>query len=213
MISYLDEQVGDLIAALKTNGCYDHTIIMFSSDNGPTYTGGAQTTYFDSAQPFSSEYGKGKGFVGEGGIRVPFIVSWPGHIRPGSVSNEVSAFWDILPTICDIVGIKTPPNRDGISLLPALQGKDTPNSHPYLYWEFPSYKGQQAVRMGRWKGIRSQIFEGNKAIKLYDLSIDSLERNNVAEAHPDIVAQIGQIMRTARNTPRIERFKFKELGD
>ena len=213
MISYLDEQVGDLIAALKANGCYDNTIIMFSSDNGPTYTGGAQTTYFDSAQPFSSEYGKGKGFVGEGGIRVPFIVSWPGHIQPASVSNEISAFWDILPTVCEIVGIETPPNRDGISLLPAFQGKATPNSHPYLYWEFPSYKGQQAVRMGHWKGIRNHIFEGNKDILLYDLSSDSLELNNVAEAHPDIVAQIRQIMHTARTTPPIERFKFKELGD
>ena len=212
MVSYLDEQVGELVSKLKELSLYENTLIIFTSDNGPTYTGGADSPYFDSGRPFKSEYGWGKGFVHEGGIRVPMIAHWPGKIQPGSVSDHISSFYDVLPTFCEITGQNIPPDTDGISFLPTLtQKKQT--SHDYLYWEFPAYKGQQAVRMGKWKAIRRNIFEGNMEIELYDLEEDIREEKNIADQHPEIVEKIGIIMKTAHQPASIERFKIPALGD
>ena len=92
MISYLDEQVGELIAKLRETGTLENTLILFTSDNGPTYVGGVDAEYFDSASPFQNGYGRTKGFVYEGGIRVPMIASWPGKIQEGSVSDHPFRF-------------------------------------------------------------------------------------------------------------------------
>ena len=108
MISCLDEQVGDLTKKLKELGIDQNTLILFSSDNGPTYTGGADAEFFDSAKPFRSDYGRGKGFVYEGGIRVPMIATWPGKISEGSITGHISVFYDVLPTLCDLAGIEPP---------------------------------------------------------------------------------------------------------
>ncbi|MGI9541971.1 MAG: arylsulfatase, partial [Cyclobacteriaceae bacterium] len=214
MISYLDDQVGEIVAKLKELDLYDNTLIVFSSDNGPTYLGGVNAAYFDSAGPFSNEYGRTKGFTYEGGIRVPMIASWPSHIQSGSTSDHVSAFWDVLPTIAELVKVETPSDIDGISFLPAMLGKDSAQlQHPFLYWEFPSYKGQQAVRMGKWKGIRADIFEGNMKLELYDLENDPAETEDISEQHPEIVAKIEGIMKLEHTPAEIDRFKFKELGD
>ena len=213
MISYLDEQVGDLVNKLVEIGQYQNTLIIFTSDNGPTYTGGADTPFFDSAKPFKTEYGWAKGFVHEGGIRVPMIASWPGKIKYGSKSNHISAFQDMMPTFCDIVGEPIPSSNDGISILPVLMGESGQMQHDYLYWEFPAYKGQQAVRMGKWKAIRREIFEGNMTIELYDLETDISEQQDLAGSYPKIVEQIAEIMKTAHTPSYLERFKFPQLGD
>ena len=213
MISYLDEQVGDLIKKLKDMGQYENTLIIFTSDNGPTYTGGADTPFFDSARPFKTEYGWAKGFVHEGGIRVPMIASWPGRIKKGSRSNHISAFQDMMPTFCDIIGVPIPNNTDGISLKPTLFGKNQSNTHEYLYWEFPAYKGQQAVRMGKWKAIRRNIFDGNMEIELYDLESDYREQNDIASAHPEIIIKIQNFMADSHTKSHLERFHFSQLGD
>ena len=213
MISYLDEQVGDLVNKLVEIGQYQNTLIIFTSDNGPTYTGGADTPFFDSAKPFKTEYGWAKGFVQEGGIRVPMIASWPGKIKYGSKSNHISAFQDMMPTFCDIVGEPIPSSNDGISILPVLMGESGQRQHDYLYWEFPAYKGQQAVRMGKWKAIRREIFEGNLAIELYNLETDISEQQDLAGSYPKIVEQIAEIMKTAHTPSYLERFKFPQLGD
>ena len=213
MISYLDDQVGEIVQKLKELNLYDDTVIFFSSDNGPTYTGGADTEHFQSARPFACNYGRGKGFVYEGGIRVPMIASWPGKIKAGSQTGHISAFWDVLPTMCDLAGIPLPAATDGISFVPVLLGNREQPKHPYLYWEFPSYKGQQAVRMGDWKAIRKNIFEGNMSIELYNLSNDLQEQNNVAAEHPEISRQIIGIMNAAHTPAVLERFKMAELGD
>ena len=213
MISYLDDQVGKLIDQLKELGLYENTIVMFSSDNGPTFNGGTDSPWFDSAKPFKSERGWGKGTVHEGGIRVPMIVSWPGKIEPGSRTEHVSSFYDVLPTIVEIAVIDTDYQSDGISFLPTLLGQDTQASHNFLYWEFPAYKGQQAVRMGKWKAIRRNIFEGNMDIELFNLESDPQEQKNVADQYPAIVGKIEEIMQTEHTTPEIDRFKMKELGD
>ena len=213
MISALDEQVGDIVNKLVEIGQYKNTLIIFTSDNGPTYTGGADAPYFDSAKPFKTEYGWGKGFVHGGGIRVPMIARWPGKIKYGSKSNHISAFQDMMPTFSEIAGVASPPAIDGISLLPTLTGHEQSVAHEYLYWEFPAYKGQQAVRMGKWKAIRREIFKGNMAIELYDLESDIQEQNDVAESNPRIIERMEAIMVEAHSPSYLEKFQFPQLGD
>ena len=211
MISYLDEQVGDMVNHLKKLGLYENTLIIFTSDNGPTYAGGADTPYFESAQPFPTRRGRGKGFLYEGGIRVPMIAHWSKKIPAGSRSNHASAFYDVLPTLCDLTNTTAPPN-DGISFLPTLLSKEQ-EEHSYLYWEFPESKGQQAVRWNNWKGIRQNMHEGNLILELYDLSKDSIEQYNVASEHPTIVQEIERIMKKEHVPSPFKRFQFSVLGD
>ena len=132
----------------------------------------------------------------DGGIRVPLIACWPGTISSGRTSDHISAFWDFLPTACDVAGVKTPDGLDGISYLPTLLGKtELQQRHEYLYWEFYERGFDQAVRMGKWKAIRIGVAG---PLELYDLSADIGETKNVAAEHPDIVAQIETILKTAR---------------
>jgi arylsulfatase len=217
MISTLDEQVGRLVAKLDELGLRDRTVVMFTSDNGPVWTslswGGADSVFFDSARPFRSDRGRGKGSVYEGGIRVPMIAAWPGHVAPGTTTDHLSAFWDVLPTLCELAGAPVPDDVDGLSFAPTLLGRgDAQEEHDSLYWEFPSYGGQQAVRLGRWKGIRRDMFEGNLTVELYDLETD-LEENDVADEHPDVVARMEAIMAEAHTPSEIEGFRFEVLGE
>jgi arylsulfatase len=213
MISYLDNQVGLMVKQLKELGIYDNTVIIFTSDNGPTYNGGTDSPWFNSAGEFRDEYGFTKGFVYEGGIRVPMIASWPGIIKAGSKSDHISAFWDVLPTLSEIAGAMIPDSLDGISFLPTLRGESTQIEHKYLYWEFPSYGGQQAVRMGDWKAIRKDIFNGNMALELYNLADDPTELKNVATENPEIIKTITEILQTAHKPAVLEPFKISQLGD
>ena len=213
MISYLDERIGELVVKLKEEGLYDNTLIIFTSDNGPTYSGGADSQWFNSAGPFRSDRGWAKGYVHEGGIRVPLIASWPGNIEPGTESDHISAFWDLLPTLCDVAGADIPEGVDGISYLPALLGEGGQEIHQHLYWEFPSYNGQQAVRMNQWKAIRKDIFEGSMELELYNLETDIQEQQNVAEENPEIIRQMELIMQQEHTPAEIDRFKIEALGD
>ena len=212
MISYLDHQVGEIVAKLKELKIHHNTVIIFSSDNGPTYLGGVDFEYFKSSEPFTNGYGRTKGFVYEGGIRIPLIASWPDHIKPGSTSDHISAFYDLMPTISDLSGIDPPEGIDGISFKPILLGEEQ-QPHEFLYWEFPSYKGQQAVRIGKWKGIRKNIFEGNMDVELYNLEEDIQEVQDVSAAHPEIIKEILNIMKQEHQPSLNEKFQFKELGD
>lgn len=213
MVSYLDNQVGLLVQQLKDLGIYENTIIFFTSDNGPTYNGGTDSEWFNSAGEFREGRGLTKGYVHEGGIRVPMIASWPGSIAPGSKSDHISAFWDILPTLCEVAGVQTPAGLDGISFLPELIGESTQTAHDMLYWEFPESGGQQAVRMGNWKAIRRDIHKGNMEIELYDLSVDPVEMNNVADQNPEIVSQISEILKREHQQAEIGKFRITQLGD
>ena len=213
MISYLDEQVGALVDKLKQLGLYEDTLIMFSSDNGPTFGGGADTAWFESAKPLSQELDRIKGSVYEGGIRVPLIASWPGRIEPESTSDRIAAFYDLMPTLCELTGAAIPETTDGISFLPELLGSGGAREHEFLYWEFPSYGGQQAVRLGKWKGVRRNILEGRLEIELYDLENDIGETQNIADRHPEIVARIREIMEREHTPSSVPRFKMKALGD
>ena len=189
MISRLDREVGRVMNLLKKLGLEEKTLVIFTSDNGPTYAGGVDYEFFNSAGPLRGL----KGSLYEGGIRVPLLVKWPGQVKPGTVSDHVSAFWDFLPTFIEIIGRPTPVETDGISMLPTWLGHPEKQiTHEYLYWEL---HGQQAVRWGDWKGIRRSP---EKEIELYNLRTDISEAHNLANQHPEIVAKIQEIMSTAR---------------
>ena len=208
MISHVDRGVGEIMALLKTLHLDDNTVVFFSSDNGPTFKrlGGADSDFFESAGPLSGR----KGSLLEGGIRVPLIARWPGNVAPGSQSGHISAFWDILPTFADLAGAESPMGIDGISFLASLLGKGDQQAHDYLYWEFLAYGGQQAVRMGDWKGLRRDILPTGKLnTELYNLDVDPGETNNVATAHPEIVTQLESIMLSGRTPSKL--FPFPAL--
>lgn len=206
MISYFDEQVGMLVEELKRQGVYENTLIVFASDNGPTFNGGADSPYFDSAKPFKSEAGWGKANLREGGIRVPMIAVWPGHIPAHSTSDMVSAFWDMMPTLCEVAGVSCPPT-DGISLLSELTGhSETQKQHDFLYWEFPESGGQKAVRMGDWKAFVGDIKKGNRQVELYNLAEDPREQHNVAEQHPELVRKALELFRNQHTEPEVKGF-------
>src|SRR6185437_9440827 len=132
---------------------------------GSSNEGGADCEFFNSNRPFKNELGWGKGFLYEGGIREPFIASWPGKINPGTKSDLICAAWDVLPTLCKITNIESPAGIDGINFLPTLLGQSEQQKHAFLYWEFPQYGGQQAVRLGKWKAIRLDVLKGNMQLK------------------------------------------------
>ena len=192
MISRLDKDVGRIMGLLKELGLDDNTLVMFSSDNGTTHLEKeADYEFFNSVGPLSGL----KGSVYEGGIRVPMIARWPGKIKPGTVTDHISAFWDVMPTLAEVAGAKTPPNIDGISFLPTLLGKGKQKEHEFLLWEFHGYRGQQAVRLGDWKGSRLNCQKTpDGPIMLYNLKTDIAEKHDVAAEHPQIVKRINQLL-------------------
>lgn len=214
MVSYLDEQVGEIVSKLRELNLYENTLIIFTSDNGPVNGVGVNPEYFNSAAPFMNQRGRVKGSVHEGGIRVPMIATWKKQIQAGSSTDHLSAFWDIMPTFSEIAGVNPPEDIDGISFLPTLRGETDQNEHDFLYWEFPAYGGQQAVRLNQWKGIRKDIMsENNLEIELYNLDEDIREENNVAGRHPEVVDSIRTIMEREHTVSRINRFRMDDLGD
>ncbi|WKN42791.1 arylsulfatase [Tunicatimonas pelagia] len=211
MVSYLDEQVGQLVSLLKELGEYENTLIIFTSDNGPSFNGGTDSPWFDSGGPFSSEKGRGKGSVYEGGIRVPMIASWPERIAAGSTTDHLSAFYDVLPTLAEVAGVDELPATDGVSFLPVLLSQDNQPKHDFLYWEFPQYGGQVAVRMDEWKFIQRELNSEEPTLELYNLSEDLAETNNVADSHPDVVQKAQSIINQAHTEPTLENFKIPTL--
>lgn len=197
MITRLDAYVGQVLDKLKEKGLDKNTLVIFSSDNGPHEEGGADPAFF-------GRDGKLRGLKRqcyEGGIRVPFIAYWPGRITAGSRSNHQLAFYDVIPTCCDILGISNYKKRyggenpatayfDGISFLPTLLGRpQQQQKHSFLYWEFHE-TDQIAVRQGDWKLI---VVKGTP--RLYNLATDLHEDHDVAQQHPQVVKKMLQIVR------------------
>jgi len=209
MITHMDRDIGKITDLVKELGLDADTIVIFSSDNGPTYNrlGGSDSDFFQSAGPFQGL----KGSLHEGGIRVPLVARWPGKIKAGSESDHISAFWDVLPTIAELTGTRSPDNIDGVSFAPTLLGRTERQTKPdYLYWEFAAYGGQQVVRKGNWKAMRRNMLRKNSEplkIFLYDLAKDPGEATDVAAEHPDVVADFAEIMQQARSTSKLFRFR------
>jgi arylsulfatase len=196
MVTRMDRDVGRILSLVQELGLDDNTLILFTSDNGATFDiGGYDPPFFQGTGPLRGN----KCDLHEGGIRVPLIVRWPGRIRAGSTSKHVAAFWDILPTLVRVAGERPPEGIDGLSFLPTLLGQSGQKEHPYLYWEYRSRGGSQAVRMSRWKGIRKNIAGRRDApVELYDIETDIGEARNVAAQQATIVQRITEIMETAR---------------
>ena len=204
MVAYLDNAVGRVLDQLRVLGIERDTLVIFSSDNGPMSEGGWDKRYFDSNGPLRG----GKRDLYEGGVRVPTIAWQPGVVQEGSETDHVSAFWDFLPTACELAGAPIPDDTDGISYAPTLTGQGDQQEHDWLYWEFYERGGKQAVRYGNWKGVRLGMGANRKPLELYDLATDLGERNNVAAEHPEVVARLEQIMREA-NTP-VGEYRMEE---
>lgn len=208
MIALLDEQVGEIMTKVEDLGLTENTLVIFTSDNGPHKEAGADPVYFNSNGPL-------KGFkrdLYEGGIRVPMIAKWPAKIEASTVSNHVSAFWDIFPTLAEIVGSSSPTNIDGISFLQELLNKSTEQEqHEYLYWEFHERGGRIAIRKGDWKGVRYDVLKNpTSPLELYNLKTDIGETTNVSAQHPEIIQEMETILARVR-TPS-EVFTFSSNG-
>ena len=196
-ISHLDEHVGAVLDQLERLGLADRTLVLFTSDNGPTHdVGGVDTEFFRSAGGLRGR----KGSLYEGGIRVPLLARWPGRIAAGSVSNHVCGFQDHLPTLLDLAGLPRPLDAEGHSFRPTLLGQPGTRDAEFLSWEFFEYGGQQAIRKGRFKGIRRNLHREIQPLELYDLEVDPGETRNLAAEHPPVVAELDAILR-AHRTP------------
>lgn len=207
MVTRLDRDVQRIVDLLKEKGIADNTIIVFTSDNGTHKEGGHDPRYFDSNGPFRGT----KRDLYEGGIRTPYIVNWPAVIKPGSVSYHVSAFWDFMPTMCELIGADKPEGIDGVSFLSTLTGKGEQKQHDYLYFEFHEQGGKQAVIKDRWKLIHLQVNNPKKEkYELYNLDSDPSEIADVAKLYPAKVKELKNIMFKARTTNENWKFSFEK---
>jgi arylsulfatase A len=200
MITRMDRYIGNLLDLLKELDLEENTIVVFSSDNGTTHLKDeVDYDFFESVKPLRGL----KGSLYEGGVRVPLIVRWSGKVEAGSVSEFVTGFEDWMPTMLDLIDAETgaPDSADGISIAPTLLGEKQPE-RDFLYREFTGYGGQQAVWLGKWKGVRQQLLGKNNPnplkIELFDLEADIAESNDVAAQNPKVVAEIEKLMRTER---------------
>jgi arylsulfatase A-like enzyme len=189
MVTMLDRDVGRIVSLVDELGLSENTLIIFTSDNG-----GHRMIWeeFNTNGPLRGY----KRDLTEGGIRVPFIARWPGKIPAGQTSSEVIAFQDLMPTFAELAGINTPGNIDGISAVPILKGGGLDEQRPYLYWDYGHCRNRydQAVRTGKWKGIR---LGKESSIRLYNLEKNTGEEINVADQYPEVVQRIMGIMETA----------------
>jgi len=193
MITRLDAQVGEIMQVLQEQGLADNTVLIFTSDNGPHEEGGADPDYFNHDGKFQGL----KRSTHEGGIRIPFIVRWPNHVKAGTESDFPFAFYDLLPTFCDIANIpmfnsqcsmfnvqSSTFNVDGLSIKPTLTGKGRQRKHDHLYWEFHE-TDMLGVRQGDWKLV---VHHGKSA--LYHLREDPHEDNDLSQEHPALVRKL-----------------------
>jgi arylsulfatase A-like enzyme len=207
MMTLLDDQVGELVQKVKDLGLEDNTIFVFTSDNGPHKEGGNDPQFFNS----NGKYRGHKRDLFEGGIRVPMIVKWPGQIQPNSTTNHASAFWDVLPTVAEILDDNKELTTNGISFLPTLVNQpNNQQQHEYLYWEFHEKNAKQAIRQDNWKLVITKLNQEPQYF-LFNLENDSAEENNLASTYPEKVAELEQLMKTSRTPSKDFNFKKNEL--
>ena len=188
MITRFDAEVGAIVKALKDNNVADNTIIVVTSDNGPSWVGGVDMNFFGSK---GGLHGR-KAQLWEGGIRVPTVVWWPEHIQPNSVTQTPSAFWDWYPTLLAVADQEVK-ETDGINLLPSLTDQSEIPERG-LYWEFGK---SQAFRLGNWKLLQFNTKEGVDT-HLYQLDKDESESVNVADTFPEQTALMKKLSIEAR---------------
>ena len=208
MITHMDKGVGKLMELLKKLNLDNNTIVIFTSDNGPADGPLENVEFFDANGPLWGA----KRYLYEGGLRIPFIVRWPGKVKQSSICHNLTYFPDMMPTFLELAGAQhlIPQNIDGLSIVPSILQKGEQQEHDYLYWEDSDYDRiapyglkpgslQQAVRLGDWKAVKNSP---DADIELYNLLEDLGEENNVAAQHPDVVTKMQDIMaRSHKDAP------------
>ena len=187
LISRLDDSVGKLLDKLAELKINTNTVVLFTSIGGPQYEKGIGTNFFNSAGSLRGSQGS----LNEGGLRVPLIVRWPAHIKPGGVNDDLWAAWDLFPTAAEIAYARPPEQTDGISMFPTLVQQRQKNRHEFLYWELRADGLHQAVRMGDWKAVRA---DAAKPLELYHLKTDPAEKENVAAKNKSVVTQVEKFL-------------------
>ena len=200
MLEATDESLGRIRAKLNDLGLADNTIVIFTADNGGMSASNQYRGINHPVESLDSRFASSnlplrgaKGWNYEGGVRVPLIVYWPGRIKPDSTSNALVTGTDYYPTLLEMIGLPTLPNQhvDGVSFLPALQGKD--HDRGAIYWHFPHYSnhGYQspggAIRLGKYKLL--EYYE-NGSVQLFDLEKDISEQNDLSKAEPDVRSKL-----------------------
>jgi arylsulfatase len=206
MITRMDRDIGRLMSLLGELGIDGRTLVFFASDNGAVFSlAGTDPAFFHSN-------GNLRGYkqdLYEGGIRTPFIARWPGRIQAGAASRLPGAFWDVLPTLCEIAGTAAPAGIDGLSIAPTLLGRPGQKLHEYLYWEYHSEGRSQAVRFGDWKAIRNNVKKSPGATpELYNLADDPGETTNLAGRRPELAAKAAAYMKAAHGPSREPQWNF-----
>ena len=203
-ITLQDQQVGRLLEKLESMNELDNTIVLYTSDNGAHFNhdnvNGHQLEFFDS----NGNLRGGKRDLYEGGLRVPLIAYWKNKIIPGSKTNHISGFRDVMTTFAEIIGIEKPSHNNGISFLPTLLNRKQ-KKHEFLNWEFqlsgsfqelPDGGFRQSVRIGDFKAVRYGI---NSNTEVYNLINDESETNDISNLHPKIVEKAEQIFLSERS--------------
>lgn len=206
MVYSLDENVGRLIAKLKEEGLYENTTIIFTSDNGGLST--LVSSYKAPAPTSVTPLRGGKGWLYEGGIRVPLLIKPSNYKSRGEVRSEPVIGHDFFPTIMSLANIepKEEQSIDGVDLSPLLND-DQNLSRKELYWHYPHYHGSAwtpgaAIRQGNWKLI--EFYESNK-LELYDLSKDISEQNDVSDEYPDRVKDLKERLHVLQKSMNANR--------
>lgn len=195
LVIRVDDAVAKVTAKLREKAMLDNTLVIFTSDNGSHSEGGYHPSMLDSSGPFRGH----KRALYEGGIRVPFIARWPASIPPSQTSAHPSAFWDFLPTACEIAGVPVPAGLDGVSYRPTLLGSGDQKPHDFLYWEFHEEGGRRALRSGDWKLVQGDLATTPRGpFELYHLKDDPAESINLAARHPDVLQSLTAKLDEAR---------------
>ena len=206
MITIMDNAVGNIVDQLQEQGLLENTLIIFTSDNGPAFEGGKKPDMLNSNGPLRG----GKRDLYEGGIRIPFIASWPAVMEGGQTTDHASAFWDFLPTVCELVGQPVPPEIQGVSYAPTLRGAGEQAKPPYLYWEFHEKGGRRALQQGDWKIVQYNLNTSkNPKTELFNLADDIQEEKNLSKSHPEKVTELIKLMDGARVPSKT--FKMRAL--
>lgn len=207
MITRMDSKVGMILAKLEELGLDENTIVMFSSDNGTTFNGGVNHNFFNSTDGLRGL----KTDVYEGGIRMPFIARWPTKIKGGSITDHISAQYDMYATLKELVGEDTPYFTNGVSFLPTLLGNEAhQQKHEYLYWEFGAKGGQLAIRIGDLKGVKQKVANNPESQwEIYDLTKDRGETADVAVQYPQMAEKFDAIV-AKRQPAHIKEWNFMD---
>ncbi|MEO8028849.1 MAG: arylsulfatase, partial [Bryobacteraceae bacterium] len=204
MVTRLDGYVGRLLDTVKKQGLDSNTLVIFTSDNGPSAEALHRPAFFKSGGPYRGV----KRELYEGGIRVPMIARWPGRVAAGKTSDHACAFWDVLPTLGELAGLPPPKGIDGLSFAPELMGRSQAK-HDFLYWDYGLTRDKfcQALHWKDWKLVRNGI---HSTPELYDLAKDPGESRDVASANPGVVRDMLQMIASAyRPSPD---YPVKELA-